>query len=753
MLKTETATKGKKHMVNHYAEERYLVFMKKVLRMKRRKKYLAFALVFALLSGTAGSLGYPVTAQAASGKTATRFSEEFDLETAEWIDTAGAELERIAGERPIMALVYLSDTYPVRMQPFYESQAVVSVPSGHMVNIEDVYVALDEEENPEVWYYVRLSYDSAEYTGYVPRYHLAVSDERFLSWEESYGLNLQTAVYAIDNTGNVTYPDIEEFPESYRQALTELKQKHPNWIFAAMNTGLDWNTVIANELPGGKSLVYYTLSDCTKEGLYDNGKWYYASEEILKYYMDPRNALKEEAVFQFEQLTYNATYHTEEAVNTFLDSTFMKSDKFATGTDMTYAHIFWAIGVEKNVSPFHLATRVRQEQGNGTSPLISGNYPGYEGYYNYFNVGASGTSDKAVIENGLAYAKTHGWTSAYWSILGGAQVISANYIQKQQDTLYLQKFNVNPHSEHALYTHQYMQNISAPTTEAANIRKSYAEAGTLDNVFVFKIPVFLNMPDTPCAKPVSSTNVALAVPKGYTDTTVWLDGIPYTATVRNGHYIVQAPDTTAKTAVVYQYNGSGVPVGMYLWTLEYRNNAYAVTAQPDLADLLTYHGFSIRVTGKSGIRFKTGISASLRGRLTGSGVNGYTLKEYGTLIMNNANRGRYPMILGGEKVLSGMAYGRSQEGALEDKIYETVDGRYRYTSVLVGLPVDQYKTEYAFRGYAVLERGGSRITVYGPVVAKSIYSLADQLLKSGSYAEGTEINKFLKKLMSDADAL
>ena len=205
--------------------------------------------------------------------------------------------------------------------------------------------------------------------------------------------------------------------------------------------------------------------------------------------------------------------------------------------------------------------------------------------------------------------------------------------------------------------------------------------------------------------------------------------------------------------MVYQYNGSGVPVGMYLWTLDYTNNAYAATAQPEMANLLTYHGFSIRITGKSGIRYKTGISADLRGRLTSSGVNGYTLKEYGTLIMNNANRGSYPMVLGGEKVLSGMAYGINPSGTLDDKIYETVDGRYRYTSVLVGLPVDQYKTEYAFRGYAVLERGGSRITVYGPVVAKSIYSLADQLLKSGSYAEGTEVYKFLKQLMSDADAL
>lgn len=739
-----------------------IVTMRKIHWMRKGKRYLAGVLALALLLGIAE---FPVQAQAVSGdqipgstdpvdtgsgNTAFRCSEGFDPETAEWIESAGEELAGMAQEREIMALVYLSDTYPVRLQPDYESQASVNVPSGQLVNIEDVFVTMDEEENPEVWYYVRLLSGETEYVGYVPRYYLAVSDERFLGWEESYGLNFQAATYAIDNSGYAVYPDIEQFPESYRPALTALKQKHPNWIFAVMNTGLDWNAVIANELTGGKSLVYRTFPDYAKEGLYDDGNWYYASETVLKQYMDPRNALTDDAIFQFEMLTYNPTFHTEAAVDRFLDRTFMNNRQNAPGTATTFGHIFWEVGVQEGVSPFHLASRVYQEQGQGTSGLVSGVYPGYEGYYNYFNINASGKKTQEVIEKGLKHAKGKEWNNAHASILGGAQVISANYIKRGQDSLYLQKFNVTSWNT---YGHQYMQNISAPTTEAKSIKALYEGTGSLDNTFVFTIPVYHNMPATPCAAPTASTNVTLPIPAGYADTTVWLDGIPYTAAVRNGNYIVQAPDASAKTAVVYQYNGSGVPVGMYLWTLEYRNNTYTATAQPDLADLLTYHGFSIRVTGKSGIRFKTGISADLRGRLTSSGVNGYMLKEYGTLIMNNANRGSYPMVVGGEKVLSGMAYGINPAGALEDKVYETVDGRHRYTSVLVGLPVDQYKTEYAFRGYAVLEQGDSRITVYGPVVARSIYSLADQLLKSGSYAEGTDINQFLRKLMSDADAL
>jgi len=288
-----------------------------------------------------------------------------------------------------MALVYLSDEYPVREQPSYDSPTVVNVPSGQLVNIRDVYVTVDEEENPQVWYNVSLLYGEGEYTGYVPRYYLAVSDERFLGWEETYGLNLEAAAYSIDAAGNAVYADIEQFPQSYRSALLALKQKHPNWTCAVIKTGLDCNTVIANELTDGKSLVYKTFPDYAKEGLYDEGNWYYASEAVLKQYMDPRNALTEDAVFQFEQLTYNPTYHTEAAVNNFLQSTFMHSGQFATGTNMTYGHIFWAVGREEMVSPFHLASRVYQEQGRGTSALISGTYPGYEGYYNYMYDSAS----------------------------------------------------------------------------------------------------------------------------------------------------------------------------------------------------------------------------------------------------------------------------------------------------------------------------------------------------------------------------
>lgn len=668
-----------------------------------------------------------------------------DEEDQAWIEEARGALQDIAEEREVMALVYLCDELSIREEADDNSAKTVTVPSGQMVEILDVTVA----EDYQVWEKVSAEVSGKVYEGYIPRKYLACSDERFLEWEELYSMNPGEAVMLAEENAAGVYADIEQFPESYRSALEALKQKHPNWTFVRQNTGLDFQTVINNELQGGKSLVYKSYGDYCKEGQH-SPNWYFASEDVLKLYMDPRNSLHENAIFQFEQLTYNESYHTEAAVETFLKNTFMNSNSPAPKTDMTFSHIFWAIGAEQQVSPFHLAARVYQEQGQGTSPLISGNYPGYEGYYNYFNISASGSTNEQVITNGLNYARNNGWDNAYASILGGANVISANYIKKGQDTLYLQKFNVSTTASNPVYTHQYMQNIAAPTSEALSMKKLYESAGALENTFVFKIPVYENMPASPCPMPTSSTNVVLQVPAGYDASTIYVDGIPYTPQVRNNRRIVKLPNGNAQSAVVYRYNENGAPIGMYVWTLEYRNNAYAVTEQPGLTDLLTYHGFSIRITGKAGIRFKTGISADLRNTLLTGGVNGYYLKEYGTLVMNNANRNTYPMIKGGEKVISGLAYGTDSNGAHQDSIYETVDGRYRYTSVLVGLPADQYKVEYAFRGYIVLTKDNKDITIYGPAMAKSIYSLAEQVLNMGTYASGSEADAFLRKLISDA---
>ncbi|MGN0430838.1 MAG: hypothetical protein ACI4EQ_00610 [Lachnospiraceae bacterium] len=695
--------------------------------MKKAAKWLTTILLLCIL----------FFSPAASGNALALSEEE-----AEWVTQARMDLSELLSDHTVMALVYLSDFLPVYADFSYDSSVIITVPSGHQVQIQDVFL----DDDYEAWCHVTLFYEDIQYNGYIPRRYLACSDELFLEWEAYWNMNpSQMAVYALD--GAADYPDIVQFPESYQEALLALKTAHPNWTFVKMNTGLDWNTVLANEMVTGRSLIPSSFPEYMKIGSYSSS-WALASEATLAYYMDPRNWLTEEYIFMFELLTYNESYHTEDAVQAFLSNTFMSGT--VPNDTMTYSKLFTDTGSSLGVSPFHLACRVYQEQGRGTSPLISGTYAGYEGYYNYFNVGASGSTDKAVIESGLAYAKEKGWTSPKLAIEGGAKVISANYILKGQDTLYLQKFDVDS-SFNGLYWHQYMQNICAPSSEGYNIRKSYVQAGSLDNTFVFKIPVFNNMPQS-CPKPVASMDVALEIPDGYTDPHIYLDGVAYDATIKNGMYVVTAPDGNCKTATMYKYNENGVPVGMYIWELSY-NGIYTAVPVPELENLLSYHGFSIRITGDAGIRFKTGISASLRAGLLSDGIAGYTLKEYGTLVMTRTNSEIYPFIKDGTKVGSGRAYGQNDNGTTLDAIFETVDGRHRYTSVLVGLPAEQYKTEFSFRGYIILTKDGKDIIFYGPPVSKSIYELAEYLLQIGYYPSDSAADAFLRQLLEDADRL
>lgn len=419
-------------------------------------------------------------------------TEEIDTESDEIEFAFGSSLRDITDEKTVLGLVYLTEVYEVKSEADLESDTLKEVETGQTVQI------LDAAISPEgaVWYQVGFYMEDEYFEGYIEREFVASSDEELLAWErENLPESEEELVRAADGR------DIEAFPNSYRSALSAIKSRHPNWTFVKMNTGLDWNTVIKNELSDRERNVIETpCPESWRDGQY-NGRWYYASEGILKYYMDPRNFLTDETVFQFEQLTYNASYHTREAVQSILNSTFMKGQ--LPDSDKTYAQAFYEIGSALRVSPFHLACRVYQEQGKGTSPLISGDYPGYEGFYNYFNIGASGNTQEKEIKSGLERAKKEGWNTRYKSLQGGAGVISKSYILQGQDTLYLQKFDVDD-SYNGLYWHQYMQNVQAAYSESGKIRQAYVQTGAIDNPFVFKIPVYNNMPESVCGKPADS---------------------------------------------------------------------------------------------------------------------------------------------------------------------------------------------------------------------------------------------------------
>lgn len=323
---------------------------------------------------------------------------------------------------------------------------------------------------------------------------------------------LKTDVKVQAETG---FADIDQFPESYREALLEIKQLHPDWTFEKLDTGLDWDTAVGEEMHYGRSLVPVSKGSNWGTTLYGQS-WNVASQDAVEYCLDPRNYLDESHIFAFEKLTFDSNVHTVPGTQAVIANSFMSGAMPLS--DMTYAECFYLVGQSLDVSPYHLASRALLEQGrNGRSPLISGTYTGYEGYYNYYNISAYGDNDEIVVQNGLARAKAEGWTSPYLSIEGGAGVIAGSYILKGQDTLYLEKFDVDS-SYYGICYHQYMQNILAPFSESVISYNGYQSEDALDIPFCFKIPVYRNMPATACLDPdVKAKLNEIVVTQGMTD--------------------------------------------------------------------------------------------------------------------------------------------------------------------------------------------------------------------------------------------
>jgi hypothetical protein len=180
-----------------------------------------------------------------------------------------------------------------------------------------------------------------------------------------------------------------------------------------------------------------------------------------------------------------------------------------SGESRTYAQLIMEAAAQSGVSPYYIASRIKQEMGNTIGTASSGKNSTYPGIYNFYNIGANDSTTTSAAVNGLKWAATSGsynrpWNSAAKSIINGAKYLAASYIAVGQDTVYTQKFNVT--NKASLYSHQYMTNVQAPATEAPKTYSAYKSNNILDSSLVFKIPVYNNMPSTAVSKPADSGN-------------------------------------------------------------------------------------------------------------------------------------------------------------------------------------------------------------------------------------------------------
>lgn len=409
------------------------------------------------------------------------------------------------------------------------SSSVLKNSSGSPIILyaSDKFAILDKtSDGTYTWQKILYITGGATYTGYLNADYVI-----------DYDSTVSTGVEDTESIADFqAYLKEQGFPESYHAALTALHEKHPKWVFKAFNTGLDWNTALDNEsLPGG-NLISNTRTNAWKSFetgaynyktdsfiVYDGSTWVTASKAAVAYYMDPRNFLDENNIFQFEILDYNPKYQNIAGIENILKGTAMYNTTFDyiddAGNTVTtsYAKAFLAAAAYSEVSPYHLASRAKQEITTGSTTLsnsVSGTFAGFEGLYNFYNIGAyNSTVAGGAIANGLKYAKSGStsatlntnslipWNNRYRSIVGGAYIIGYSYIARGQNTIYLQKFNM---TQKSTYAHQYMSNVEAPYSEGRRVAAAYLSME--ETPIVFSIPVYNNMPAEKVSAPAAVSN-------------------------------------------------------------------------------------------------------------------------------------------------------------------------------------------------------------------------------------------------------
>ena len=291
----------------------------------------------------------------------------------------------------------------------------------------------------------------------------------------------------------------------YKNLLDEIKNKHPNWKITLLYTYLDWEDVIKNEghkdgtknplnlIP--KSDKYPKEWECSicNGKTYDNGTWLCASNEAIKHQMDPRNFLNAEDIFQFKELKFEENAQTKEGLTKIVENTFLNKESIIQAIIKA--------GKKANLDCYFIASRLIQEQGRKGTVLVRGYEYDGKTVYNPFNINATGNSSKEIIENAAKYAYDNQWFTLEDALINGIEFVKKGYINKGQNTLYLQKFDVIKDKKinktnkihKGLYRNQYMQNLFAPMSEASNMFEFYKNSKTVDEEANFIIPLYENM--------------------------------------------------------------------------------------------------------------------------------------------------------------------------------------------------------------------------------------------------------------------
>lgn len=414
--------------------------------------------------------------------------------------------------------VTVLDAYNLRTSTSTSSSIIVTVPAGTTLSILGVESG-GQTPGGTTWY--KVAYGSG--TAY-----LAANDNEQVILPKPSGQSGGTVPTPGVSADWATV--LNTFPPSYRAQLTALHEKFPNWKFVALPIPYTIQRVTAVQAANvSRNLVPNTYGDyALNYTIREYPNWVAASPNAIAYLLDPRNGLTEDKIFQFERVT---TDGDQDATNTL-------SNMFS-GNPALQAMIpaIQKVANEEKLLPTFLAARIKQEIALGTTVAYQGTgeiqvtaariaaygYPNKLNasqlwpntkYYNVFNIGAYNGDNPAL--NGIMYATgltTNAatnqsldlpWTSVEKAIRGGSRFIRREYVDNNQNTQYLQKFNVNSGNLEGYIWHQYMGNALAPILEGRAQYNAYKSAGELALSKTFLIPVFEGSPDTPAPYPTAN---------------------------------------------------------------------------------------------------------------------------------------------------------------------------------------------------------------------------------------------------------
>lgn len=341
-----------------------------------------------------------------------------------------------------------------------------------------------------IWYAVSYTSAGATVSGYIREDYITVKS------------------YTLDSSFSKKLTD---FPESYHNDLILLHAIFPNWTFTADKVKESFLQSVSRE-----DMLFYKLVQSSynswrsmRKGCYDwtekkfvetdSGGWYGASREVIAYYMDPRNFLNPNDVYQFLSQSFNAKTQTVTGIEEIVGGTFLDakiSDKNDEFYGKRYAEVIYSAAKKSGVNAYVLASTIIQEHGSGGSTLSKGVSYKSKTVYNFFNYGASGSTSSQVLENGKKYAYDQKWFTPTESIVGGAIKYGSGYIAAGQDTYFYKNFNVLDFEN---IWHQYAQNVADSLNSSKILKSAYVE--DRDLALNFRIPVYTSISSSVSALP------------------------------------------------------------------------------------------------------------------------------------------------------------------------------------------------------------------------------------------------------------